>query len=197
MIRVDVRDAVGTVKRMKAQFGKDATAAAISRSLNHTMGKSRTKASAKIRSTYVVKAGTVKRKTVLLKAQKTKLKTTLKAPKAPLPMIDFRASPNKRGVSVTVKKGRRKVVRGAFIQKMPKGGRGVYARGKYANNKFDFRHNRLRKSGPDLPIDQLKSASLSSMYQDPELQAAVHRQATSDFQKRMEHEYKRMINKSR
>lgn len=45
-----------------------------------------------------------------------------------VPLIDYKARPTKRGITVAVNKGKRTLVRSAFIARMPTGHRGVFQR---------------------------------------------------------------------
>lgn len=78
----------------------------------------------------------------------------------PVPLIEYRARQTRRGVTVAVNRGKRSLVRGAFIQVMKSGHKGVF----------------VRRGSARLPIDeQPGSRPVDALLHDGEAEAVAER----------------------
>jgi hypothetical protein len=161
MIEINVRKAIADARREFSDLNDKSIAVGIARAINRTLEQSKTAARREIQTVYKIRARDVNRAMIIRRAVARQIAQhgMLLAQGVKLPLIGFGARQGKRGVSVNVM-GTRKLVRSAFITNMPSGGRGVYARGVYNGNEFQYRNKRLRKNGNDLPITQLTSVSV-------------------------------------
>lgn len=157
MISVDIRSDVARLTRNLEAFEREAIPKALSRSLNRTAEQARTQASREIRTHYYVSARAISRAIKIIRAREREPTAAVEGTGPPLPLVAFGARPTKRGVSVAVKRGHRKLIRGAFIARMKSGHLGVFGRGEYVGGKFIPRLKRLRRGGNDLPITELKT----------------------------------------
>ena len=110
---------------------------------------------------------------------------------SPLPLIGFNARQTKRGVSVNIM-GARATVKKAFIGTLRNGGRGVFARGTYSGSEFQFRTKRIRKSGSDLPITELKTVSIPKALGNSVVIKHLTEKINTHFPGRLTHELMRL-----
>lgn len=191
MVDIDVRDAI---KTLNAQFGylsNDKRNLAIARAINHTIGKSQTLIINRIKAIYDIPNKYIKQDLSIVKADRLTLRGLVKAKGRPLPLISFRARQVGRGVSVITPTGR-KIIPGVFIASMPNGHTGVYVRGKYASGQIARRRARIRKSGPDLPITELKGISIPKAMANKIIIQNLSKSIADMFPPRLEHELQRI-----
>lgn len=201
MIRIDVSKANAQILDLAKQLSPQRVKGAEARAINRAISAGRTEESRQIRNTYNIKAGDLRKNLIIGKANRNNLSGKISAPGKDLPALLFRARQNRRGVSLSVKKGKRKLIRSAFIKQMPSGKKGVFARGKYKGKgsarKFHFRHKRARTVGPDLPISELRTVSIPAAGAQPSIRNAVHDRVIEVYGQRIEHEINRMIEQVR
>lgn len=96
------------------------------------------------------------------------------------PLSAFRPRQTSQGVSVSIK-GRRALIRHAFIATMPSGHTGVFARGKYGA-RFQFgvgtRHVKRHGKSTELPIAELFSFAPADAFSNPDVIAAMDARVT-------------------
>jgi hypothetical protein len=96
------------------------------------------------------------------------------------PLSAFNPRQTRQGVSVRIK-GRRVLIRHAFIATMPSGHRGVFARGKYGAH-FQFgagtRHVKRHGKSTELPIAELFSFAPADAFSNPAVVAAMDDRVT-------------------
>lgn len=205
-IEINVQDAIRQLRREFANLRGSQFNLAIARAINHTIAKAKTAAGRDVRTIYKVKVSTVKKSLVLSKATRVNQTGYIKVYASPLPAIAFGARQNKRGVSINVM-GKRKTIRSAFIAQGRRGGagtsagvaalgtsghKGVFVRGAYKGTDLTYRTKRLRKKGPDLPIEEVMTTSVFGMMVNQEVQQATADKINRSFPARLLHELQRL-----
>jgi len=184
VITVDVRSNLRQVALSFPAAARRHIRPAAARALNRVAVSTRAEASREIRQVYVLKARAIKAQIRLTRATAQSLEARLTASGKRIPLIEFQARQNRQGVSVRIKRaGGRKTVRHAFVARMRSGHVGVFLRLEPGSNKFAprSRRRRVRRSGPDLPIIELKSLSLPKAFTNREVVAAMTRIASARF----------------
>lgn len=192
MINVDARDAI---KKLNSQFGhvsNDKRKLAIARAINHTMAKIKTQSSREIRNIYALDAKTVNEALKHVKADRLTLTGKVIAKGRPIPLAKFRARQTKKGVTLEIKKGRRKFLPGVFIVSLKSGHTGVMFRGKYSGRNMQRRKNRIKPTGPDLPISEMKGVSVPKSLANDIVIKSLTKGINEMFPQRLTHEIKRI-----
>lgn len=192
MIQVDVRDAVNKLNHELGYVSQDKKKLAIARAINHTIAKGKTEISRRIRDIYAIDAKTVGQALTQIKADRLTLTGKAVMKGKPLPLHKFRARQTAKGVSLEIKKGKRKLIPGVFLAGMKSGHKGVMFRGHYSGGKMNRRKQRVSKTGNDLPITQMVGVSLPSAMSNKIIIHALNRSMSEMFPKRFEHEIKRV-----
>lgn len=128
---------------MSDMFPKASSAA-----LNRVVRSARTQVSRDIRDVYNMKARDVSRVITVSQSSPKRLIAILKTAGRNIPLIFFDAKQKNIGVSVKIKRGARKTIRGAFLATMPSGHTGVF----------------MRKGKGRLPIKELRTIGLPAMF---------------------------------
>lgn len=191
MFKLDISDAVNSVRREFFDLTGREFRSGVARAINHTAAKARTQASKEIRSEYRIRAKDLRPALTTTKASAQNIEGRLVAKGKNLPLLAFGAKQNKRGVSVNVT-GQRKQIRSAFIATMRSGHKGVFARGHYKGGSFRFRDKRIKTSGPDLPITELTTVAVPIAMQNRKVLEATERLIVSNFPQRLRHELLRI-----
>jgi hypothetical protein len=192
---ISVQQAVKDLRKEFVDLTNKEFHTGVARAINHTLAKGRTASNRKIRETFTITAADVRKNIRVLKATSTKLVGYVGAEGAPIPIRRFKYRPTAKGVNVEIRKGQTKHIRSAFVQTMPNGVVGVFARGRYQGKEFGFRSKRVRKKGNDLEINQLTSISTPFAFKAEEVLSAVNDTLVSSIPDRIVHELKRMRNK--
>jgi hypothetical protein len=105
------------------------------------------------------------------------------------------------GVYLTIKKGGPSVqIRSAWLGTVRKGTQGerygVFARGRYAKGDFAFRKKREQRTGPDNPINQLRTTSPYVAATQQSVMQKVQGKARETYDKRLLHEIQQLYRKS-
>lgn len=143
---------------------------AVQRALNKTAITARAQAARSIRDAgYGLKVGTIKGAFSIRRATQADFKAILTATGKPIPLINYSARQTARGVTVSVKNGR-KLIAHAFIATMSSGHEGVFIR-------VDNRHKRVIRNGKvyysGLPIKELFGPSVPSAFANAAVQDAL------------------------
>lgn len=132
----------------------------ISRSLNRTIVKAKTETSREIGKEIRLKQTDIKKKITVKKASRSHWTAIMKLSKSRVPLIKFAARQVKRGVTYAIsRKGGRSRRSMGFIEKMPRGHRGVFRRHKPAT--------------PRLPIVELFGPSVAGVFQGGKLNRLI------------------------
>lgn len=203
MIKVSVEDAVKDIRREFVDLNNGEFNKGVSRALNRTIQKSKTRSSKEIRQIYNLLAKDVSKTLSLKRASSTNLSSELRAEGTLLSVRKFAPRQTSDGVSVMIKKGNRTTIKGAFMSEASKLNAGVFARGKYQGKDFEFRNTRTRAAGGykkvngrfqplnnDLAIDSLKTLSVPQAMAHNAVLSALSTQMSEDFPKRLVHELK-------
>lgn len=108
--------------------------------------------------------------------------------------MNFRPKQTNKGVTVAIKKKQRRTINSAFVASAG-GIVGVWARGQYSGGDFEFRSKRIRKSGPDLPIELLRSVSIAAAFNEDKVSNAFNNRAVEVFTQRYAHELNKILKK--
>lgn len=190
-VDVEIREVTQAFRKLRGDLSGPKFNRAVYRSLNHTLSKSKTRASRAIRKDYKFKARDVKKTLLLRKAGPGRLHADLRSKSGPQSVRLFTPRQTRRGVKVTITKGRRKLINRAFVATMKSGHKSVFARGVYKRGQgFQFRKGRTtgsRTRGSDLPITALKTTSTPQLLGKPQVLSSLERQITADYPKRLSH----------
>lgn len=193
-MQIDVSDAVKKLSNLTDQLSDYRVGLAIARGINHTLARAKTDAKNQIQSVYNIKTAAVSKALEIEKASRHTLTGKLEVSGKPISISGFSAAARpyqtKRGVSVSILKGKRKIIKSAF---MIKGTKTVRARGEYQGNRFAFRHKRIVKEGMDFPIPQLMTTSVPAAFQSPKVYDTIIKKIETALPKRLEHELKFML----
>jgi hypothetical protein len=193
MISIDVSPAINTLRTTFGRLTDRQFGQGVARALNHTAAKAQTAANKTIREVYNIKARDVRRAMRMVRARPNYPQARIDITGAPLPLLAFGARQLRTGVSVAVKKGERKKVQRAFVQTMPSGHKGVFARGGYERGKFGFRTQRVTPKGNDLPITELTGPAVPMTLSNEAVMRAIAQGMETHFAKRLEHELSRIM----
>lgn len=199
MVRINVSLAQKQVAELTRKLSPAQLALAQSRSLNRAIEQTKTATSREIRTVYAIPATGLSKRMPIKRSTRADLSAELRAESRPLPIQDFKPRQVRKGVSVAITKGNRKVITSAFIRTI--GNKtGVFARGKYKPKgkleEFDFRKRRIVSTGPDLPINELRSLSLAGATGHESVQRLINRTAPDIYVSRLAHEIKRLAEAS-
>lgn len=167
-VRSDIKQAVARLEANVDRVLPQATA----RALNRTATTVRAQASRRIRERYNLKAGAIRAQMRISRANRGRLTAEVIASGRPIPLIEFSARQTRKGVSVQVIRGRRKVRLHAFVAKMRTGHVGVFE----------------RTSSKRLPIRELFSVSLPSAFTQKEILTSIEQVAVERFRIELERE---------
>ncbi len=199
LVEISVENAVKEIKNTVGRLGSYETSLAITRALNRAADMTKVEASKQIRTKYNRKASGVKadihvikatqnNQTAYIKPSSLRKKINMSSAKG---ATDYKARQGAEGVYLRIKKGKKTLIKNAFIQHMKSGHVGVFARGAYNSDTLkDFTRMSER-----YPITELTTLSTFKMLDNPEMLEAVNHVAQTAFVKRFEHEVDRILSK--
>lgn len=161
----------------------------LARSINRTTVAARVAAIREIKKTYRVKSRDFNKASKkngtggnsgVTKATRMRPTGSVNVWGSPMPVRDFGARQNKRGVTLNIK-GKRQFIKSAFFATMPSGYRGVYARGRYGATGFVPGKKRQ-------PISKIVTTSQGVMFSEPTVMKRSLDRTDEIFPKRLEHE---------
>jgi hypothetical protein len=192
MMHINTEQAIKDIQSTIGQLTPKQNASAISRALNRGINAGRTRANKEVRTVYNITAAAFNRTVKISNATKQKHFAVMQISKAPSNLNNFKPVQTDNGVRVAVIKSEKKVIKSAFIQAIGSFV-GVFARGKYTGNNFEFRTKRIRRTGPDLPIQSIKTTSPASMVENTQVYEPVRERAMEVFVNRYSHEIKKIL----
>lgn len=192
MIHIDTSKAIKEIKSSLGNVTEKQNASAISRALNRGINSGRTEANKGVRKIYNVSASAFNKSVNIKKATKQNLFATMAISKQPMNIYGFKPVQTDQGVRVQIFKKQKKVIQSAFIVAVGSF-IGVFARGRYVGDNFEFRNKRVRRKGPDLPIQAIKTVSAGNMVLNSNVFEPVKERAMNVFMSRYEHELKKML----
>ena len=173
MIEVNLDKGIADLRKLNADLSGQKFNRAVQIGLNEGIRKARTVMVREVIAQFNETAFTpsaVRKGLSIDSARSSNLTAKLLVSGSPLPIRLFSARQTSKGVSVEIMKGKRKVIKSAFITKLGgKRGNHAMARGKYESNQFSFRKKRINKTGPDVPISQLVSVGLPTAIHSEEV----------------------------
>jgi len=177
-VKSDIERALARLNALQRQVVPTATA----RALNKTAAQARTEAARQIKTRYQIPTRVISRAiTLTQRANRAQLTAVVEASGHPLPLIAFRARQTRRGVSVEVTRGARKLIRSAFIATLRSGHKGVFARGVYSGGRFIPHPQRL-------PITELMTLGIPQGFSNRAVEQALRQKVTEKFPAIFDHE---------
>jgi hypothetical protein len=160
------------------------------RALNHTTAKLVKPSQQYTRSKLRLSAAVVKAQLKVTKAGPGNLQSSLGSKSAPLRARNFRPTQLKAGTKVSISpgKGGRKMIKRAFLQRVPTGGGGstlgVFARGQYKRGQgFQFGPHGVGTGKGKMT--QIMTTTVAQKLDDPGLLAILRQQIDNDFTNRL------------
>jgi DNA-binding MarR family transcriptional regulator len=181
MLRIDIRGDLETIKRSLTDLQQKKVPTAASRALNKTIGNIRTQASKSIREERALSARVVRDALTVKKTTKTQLVASLTASGRPIPLREYQARAGKRGVTVKVSPGGRKLVRHA--------GNKAFALAKFGG------HIYARTGKERLPIKKLYGPSIPSTFVKDKVTEALDKVGGESWPKRFAEELQYELSK--
>lgn len=174
MISISVKHDIDRAVRDLDDLAKQKVPRAAARALNKVGAQAKTQAAREIKARYQIGVRMISKYiTVARRASSNSLSVEVRAEGRPLPVLAFKARQTRKGVSVEIVRGHRKLISRAFITTLKSGHRGAFARTSvhgasgYLAGSFQFRHgkgSRLRKKGKDLPIGELLTIGIPQAF---------------------------------
>lgn len=161
---------------------------AINSALNRTIEGVRTDITKQVTATYDIKAKPVRASMKITKSSMSTLRASVASAGSPIPLINFRITPNKPGqqkpgsvLRASVKRSGGKPIPGAFVAQMTNGHIGVFQR---------IGKKRLK-------IKELFGPSVPQMMEETKINKQVMDGANDRFSKRIDHEIERLLAKEK
>jgi hypothetical protein len=194
MIKIDIRSNIMQIAREFEDLQDKVKTKAIVRALNRTADQAKVHAARQIRDAgYKLPVGQIKAGIRVVKASAAQQTAALVCKGRPIPLINFSARETAKGVSVSVKGGR-KTILGAFVATMPTGHRGVFQR-------VGSSHKRTVKGGKvvwsGLPIKELYGPSLPSAFANEVVQSSLQKFIAEKFGANFSHELDYLMGKAK
>lgn len=180
-IRADLKQASRLMKQMERITPKAAVSA-----LNRAASSARTAGVRKVRERYTIKAKDVNAVFKIVgKPSASSLEAVLRAKTGSMPLINFQTSPSKpvgkqpkAGVKATVLRGKRSVLKHAFVTKVGSGGHvGIFERS-------------TRKR---FPIKEIFGPPIPQMLNNEDVREEIEKTFADTFESRIGHEIDRQL----
>ena len=201
MVTIDVSQAVGSLNRLTRGLTRSEVDGAIVKALNRAIDTGYTFGGRKVRERYNITASSISQRTVKIRARRggATLSASLRANTRVVSLKQFGARQTRKGVTVEVLRGSRKLIKSAFIKQMPNGVTGVMARGKYQSSGgvdvMKFRQKRINKTGNDLPIESLKAVSVYALMATDNVRVPMENEAVQMYTGRLSHEIGQLVSR--
>ena len=174
MIRLEVSSNAHRFSSQLELAAKGKLRLAMSRAVNYAIDGAEIEAKRKIRETYNVSLSGLKKAFKKRKSTQNTLRAILEASGRPFNVIGFGARQVKSGVSVSIKKGSRKIIRHAFIQTI----KGALETG--------FKGVFVRQGKGRYPIVPVLTVSLPGMFSAKVTQQALDTVSNDRFQRELD-----------
>ena len=148
------------------------------RTVNKIAAQSKTAASKSIRERYNIKAKTINKYVLLKRAGRGETTAYIIARKYKgsivnhIPLLKMGARQVKRGVSVAIRKGQRKVIKSAFVSKMKSGHEAVF----------------IRSSKKQLPIREVTGPAVADLMDDKKVKYVMWQVGKNNAERLLRHE---------
>ncbi len=204
---IDITDAVTEISKRFWYLNNRAINRATARAMNDAIKQGRTIVKRAITAQYNIPASYLNNRMLPINnARPGNLTATLSVSSNSVPIGKFKGlsqrkgSKNRRGgVSVAIKKGERKLLKGTFLLKNGKQGKGVMHRADlngnsaYKDGSFQFRHSRINKSGSDAPIGALFTLSPFGAVVSKDVTKVAQSKAEKAFSTRLNYHMEKLI----
>lgn len=194
MIRItNMNKAISQARREFLDLSPANFTKAVNRAINHTLNKSRTKAARGMAKIYKLKYGEARDGLRKRNAYGQNMTGRLDSVAPHKPIMQFTEAQYDAGVIVNIK-GQYKRLAGAFMAQVGSGRHvGIFARGVYSDNAFQFRHRRITPSKKnDNPIVELHTIANPQAFMNPQVIEPTADKSAVDFINRLPHELKRI-----
>lgn len=184
MISIDIQPQLREIRASVATAARELPDRVTVQALNRSATSVRAEASREIRKVYTLRASSIGRAISLQRANRANLTAVLTATGNRLSLTQFTGvRQTKRGVSVEIKRGNRRVISHAFLAQMKSGHRGVFIRAYEGTGGQApvYRNKRARKSGNDLPIAEITTLSMPKAFTSERVLGALQRVARQRF----------------
>lgn len=181
MLVYSIKGDISAIQRSLTSLQQQKVPTAAARALNKTIGNVQTQASKSIREERALSARVVRDALKIRRATKTNLVATLTASGRPIPLREYAARVGKRGVTVKVSPGPRKLVTHASNKA-------------FAIDKFGG-HIYARTSKRRLPIKKLFGPSIPATFLKEKVVAAIAKTGAESWPKRFAEELKFELSK--
>lgn len=188
-MQISLQSNIDQVRRRLTRVQRQVIPQAAARALNRVARQAHTQMAREVAGSYAIKVGDAKKAIrVTRTAGRHSLTAVLTAAGSRLPLMQFRARQTRRGVTVMVRRGERKLVRGAFVATMKSGHTGVFARGRYGPGGF-------QPAKPRLPITELTTLSVPGALGQREIQQRIRQFIAKKFEERFAHEIRHALSR--
>lgn len=185
------------LQELRRKLTPDQIRRATARAINHTTAKAQTPAKRTILTRYNLHRSQVQDKRLKQKrATPSNLNGGVNASTRPIPLISFAGTHaiKTKGVAVTIIKGQKRIIKGAFITTTKAGRRAVFARGQHTKGgTFEWRHKRIVKRGPDMPIEELSTVSIFATGMSAPVQDKMESVVKTSYPQRLVREMENII----
>jgi len=163
-IETEKRGGIEAIQRkFKDKLSDSVILRSTAQAINSTMARAIQKINKEVKANYNITQKYLKRiADVKPKATSNALYSGIRLQYMTIPIIAFKPKQTSSGIDVAVRKGSPKSIRSAFVQKMPSGHEGVYARGRYQKGQGFVPGDIVNKKGRAL-ITEIKTASPFTM----------------------------------
>lgn len=168
---MEIKMTLTGIKEAREAASPERLRRAIARALAKTVSQGKTAATKAIREEYNIKQRDLASK-IRTEIDPSRLQAAITVSGRNIPLLQFGARQTKKGVTLQIKKGSRKVLRSSFISTMRSGHQGVFSR-------------TTRKR---LPIKELYSLGAAQMFGSRKVMEAVKDRIREQWDKNIQHE---------
>lgn len=195
MIIADLSKTTDQLKKEFSQLSGSEMRRGVRLALNDAMTKAGTALSKRIKQDYEIDQKGIRKAIRVAKATNTNLVAALEATGKPISLVYFKPQQEADGVSISIIKGKRSVIKHSFIINTKRSGtplvvgKGNYPRG----GKFKFRFKRVRSyPNPDLPVTKMTGPSIPFVWmrKNSTIMPDVLKAIEPAYEKRLRHYFK-------
>lgn len=184
-ISISVKSDFSAIERALTHAQHAALPSARRRTLNKLAQYAKSEAVRSIRSRWRFKAATIRKSISIKRANYKALEAEVRAIGQNSPIIDFAARQTRKGVTVGVSKGKRKLIKGAFVATMKSGHKGVFKRSAKATRRTK---GRPTTSSPNLPIEEVYTIGVPQAFASIAVSNALRKTVADRLRNTYEHE---------
>ncbi len=186
MIRIDTKNAVADVLSIYSKVNPSTVGKAASNALNRAIISVRKQISVEVRKEYRIRASALKKRMVDVKRAKlSKLSAEIHVNYGGLILSSFSYRNTRKGLSVEIKRGKRRIIKRAFKQRTKGGFTSAFFQGKYQSGKMLYSDAKQ--------IRTVKTLSPWAAVVNESVQAKLSQRGVDVFEQRFRHEMKRLL----